>query len=150
MWRLNSGKLFILLLVLACSSFAQNKDAGLAGRWEAPMANKGGAAITVFNFEVHRDTFTGTGGPITRDAVHDPTVFRFVDGKIHGDEISFTWFSGEQRMFLVTGRLYDDQLNLFMEDAPDKPQAKPGKKTPLTAFRNPSKKPFDWSITGPH
>ena len=133
-----------LCLLLTSTLGSQTPAAGLAGRWEAPSARQGDASAFVFNFSVEGNTFTGTGGTVT-----SPTVFTFTDGKINGDKISFNWLRQGERLFLMTGKLYDNQLNLIMEIAPENRGRQIGKKSPLTAFRNPGA-PFDWTTSEDH
>lgn len=133
-----------LCLLLTSTSWSQT-SAALAGRWEAPSARQGNAATFVFIFKVEGNTFTGTGGTAT-----NPTGFTFTDGTINGDKISFNWLRNGQRLFLMTGKLYDNQLNLIMEFAPEHPGNQAGKKSPLTAFRNPGKIPIDWTTSEDH
>jgi len=89
--------------------------ADITGKWSGEVEGRNGQKrTTVFNLKSEGDKLTGTvSGPGGRE-------FNIEDGKISGDDITFTVtmeFQGNSRKVPYSGKLAGDQLNLKMGES---------------------------------
>lgn len=129
-----------LCLLAPAALLAQS--AKLAGRFEAPFVWGTTPYTYYFNFEIKGDSVSGTSG---RLGSH--TTYKIGEGRINGNEVSFSWLEGNQPVARFTGTLYEDLLNLEMEEVVGKrlPEAVGGRIHPMTAIRNPGDEPwYSW------
>jgi hypothetical protein len=109
---------FCLLGILAVmASVAMAAD--VAGKWIAQMPGRDGQTREVpFTFQVDGDKLTGT------TAGRDGDI-PIADGKINGDEISFTItrsMGGNEMKFLYKGKVAGDEIKFTMTmDGGDRP-----------------------------
>jgi hypothetical protein len=107
--------LFALLALAAVMAFA----ADVNGKWVAQVPGRGGETRDVtFNFKADGDQLTGTVTTPRGDS-------EISDGKINGDEISFTQvleFNGNQMKLKYTGKVSGDEIK-FTRQAKGRPRA---------------------------
>jgi hypothetical protein len=112
---------------------------GLTGRWEAPFVR--GAKTGTYEF-----AFNASGSNLSGDAalLGDRERFKIDDGRIDGDDITFTLSQAGQAMARFTGKVYGDQLALVMESAGGKQPSDiwGGGIHALTAYRNDGETPW--------
>ncbi len=86
--------------------------ADVTGKWVAQVPGRGGQAMeTTFNFKVDGDTLTGTIAGARGES-------KISDGKVSGDEISFTQvleFNGNQIKLLYKGKVSGDEIQFTRE-----------------------------------
>lgn len=96
-------RLAVLSLLVSVAVFA----ADVNGKWVAQMQGRGGQTMEMtFNFTASGDSLTGT---ITTQRGES----KISDGKINGDEISFTQeveFNGNQMKFLYKGKVAGEEI----------------------------------------
>jgi hypothetical protein len=104
-----------LLLVSAMTALA----ADVTGKWVAQVPGRDGQTReTTFNFKAEGDKLTGTMSGFRGQEL------QITDGKINGDEISFSVvieFQGEKRTMHYTGKVSGNELRL-KRDSPRGPQ----------------------------
>ena len=96
-----------MLLALVASALA----ADVAGKWIAESQGRNGPTQTTFNFTVSGSALTGTVSGRGGDT-------EITDGKIEGDDISFTVVRkmGEMEMkMLYKGKVAGDEIKMTME-----------------------------------
>ena len=107
--------LWVLLALAAVMAFA----ADVNGKWVAQVPGRGGETRDVtFNFKADGDQLTGT---VTTPRGES----NISDGKINGDEISFTQvleFNGNQMKLKYTGKVSGDEIK-FTRQAEGRPRA---------------------------
>ena len=107
--------LFALFALAAVMAFA----ADVNGKWVAQVPGRGGETRDVtFNFKAEGDQLTGT---VTTPRGEG----NISDGKINGDELSFTQvleFNGNQMKLKYTGKVSGDEIK-FTRQAEGRPRA---------------------------
>jgi hypothetical protein len=95
----------VFLGMLTAASYA----ADINGKWVTEVAGMGGGEpMKIFyNFKVDGTNLTGTSGPAGMDSP-------FSEGKIDGDNISFTIAFGEMKM-KMKGKIAGEEIKLKME-----------------------------------
>jgi hypothetical protein len=95
----------MVLGMIAAAAYA----ADITGKWVMEMPGMGGGdPMKIFyNFKVDGTTLTGTSGP-------EGTESPFSEGKINGNDISFTVAFGEMKM-KMKGKVEGDQITLSMD-----------------------------------
>jgi len=107
---------FLVSLVglLAVSALAAEID----GKWKAEYAGRDGQTRTTnFTFKADGEKLTGTVSGRQGDTA-------ISEGKISGDEISFTVvrsFQGEERKMQYKGKISGDEIKLTVQMGPDMP-----------------------------
>jgi hypothetical protein len=107
---------FLVSLVglLAVSALA----AAIDGKWKAEYAGRDGQTRTTnFTFKADGEKLTGTVSGRQGDTA-------ISEGKISGDEISFTVvrsFQGEERKMQYKGKISGDEIKLTVQMGPDMP-----------------------------
>jgi hypothetical protein len=101
-------KILAVVVVLGMMTAAA-MAADISGKWTMEMAGMGDGAPMkiVYNFKVDGKNLTGTTGPEGQETA-------FSEGKIDGDNISFTVAFGEMKM-KMKGKVAGDQITLTME-----------------------------------
>ena len=97
----------IMLMALVASAFA----ADVTGKWVAESQGRNGPTQTTFNFKADGTALTGTVSGRGGDT-------EITDGKINGDDISFTVVRkmGEMEMkMLYKGKVAGDEIKMTME-----------------------------------
>lgn len=98
----------ILFLLLAAAAFA----ADVTGKWVAQVPGRGGQTREVtFNLKADGGTLTGTVSGRQGD-------MPIADGKIDGDNISFTQtleFGGNEVKFIYKGKISGDEIKFTRE-----------------------------------
>lgn len=102
----------IRLALLSCILAAVTWAADVAGKWSAQMPGRDGNTREVaMNFKVEGDKLTGTIGGQRGDA-------EISDGKVSGDEISFSVvreFQGNQVKLNYTGHVSGDEIHFKVQ-----------------------------------
>jgi hypothetical protein len=92
--------------------------AAIDGKWKAEMTTPDGQVRTTnFNFKADGDKLTGTISGRQGDTP-------ISDGKITGDEISFTVvrnMGGQERKMQYKGKIAGDEIKMSVQFAPDAP-----------------------------
>ncbi len=101
-------KILVVVMVLGMMSAAV-WAADISGKWVTEVAGMGGGEpMKIFyNFKVDGTNLTGTTGP---EGMESP----FSEGKIDGDNISFTVAFGEMKM-KMKGKVAGEEIKLTME-----------------------------------
>ena len=90
--------------------------ADVTGKWQAEMEGRDGNKRTVtFDFKADGDKLTGT---MTGGMGPQGTAREISDGKISGDDISFTVkvnFQGEERKINYTGKVVGSEIQFKIE-----------------------------------
>jgi hypothetical protein len=107
--RTKRGAFLIFLLALTAAAVLA---ADVSGKWVAQMQGRNGQTQEVtFNFKADGNQLTGT--VTTRRGES-----QISDGKINGDEISFTQeleFNGNRMKFLYKGKVAGDEIKFTRE-----------------------------------
>jgi hypothetical protein len=115
MKTVHARSIVLILLLAAGAAFA----ADLNGKWVAQVPGRNGQTREVtYNFKVDGDKLTGTV-VTTRGEVN------ISDGKISGDDISFTQtmeFNGNSMKFLYKGKVSGDEIKFTRQREGGEPQ----------------------------
>lgn len=105
-----SGMLMVAALVLGLAGIATAGD--VAGTWTSEFDSQIGAQKYTFVFEVEGETLKGTA---TGERMGETETVEITDGKVVGDEVSFTEkleFQGQPLVIKYTGTLDGDEIKL--------------------------------------
>lgn len=101
------ARLFLLAIGLALVFIASAQASDITGKWTAQVPGRGGQTReTTFNFMVDGEKLTGTMTGPQGD-------IQLADGKIKGDEVSFTVtlsFGGNDLKFIYKGKVSGDEI----------------------------------------
>lgn len=115
MKTVHARSIILILLLGAVAAFA----ADLNGKWVAQVPGRNGQTREVtYNFKVDGDKLTGTVATTRGE-------FNISEGKINGDEISFTQvmeFNGNSMKFLYKGKVAGDEIKFTRQREGGEPQ----------------------------
>ena len=114
-------RVVILSAVMVLAAIALSLAAGVDGKWVAQVPGRGGQTReTTFTFKVEGTKLTGTVSGMQGE---NPIS----DGKVNGDEISFTQsieVQGNSIKVLYTGKISGDEIKMTRKrDGSDQPAA---------------------------
>ena len=114
-------RVVILSAVMVVAAIALSLAAGVDGKWVAQVPGRGGQTReTTFTFKVEGTKLTGTVSGMQGE---NPIS----DGKVNGDEISFTQsieVQGNSIKVLYTGKISGDEIKMTRKrDGSDQPAA---------------------------
>ena len=114
-------RVVILTAVMVLAAIALSLAAGVDGKWVAQVPGRGGQTReTTFTFKVDGTKLTGTVSGMQGEVP-------ISDGKVNGDEISFTQsieVQGNSIKLLYTGKVSGDELKMTRKrDGSDQPAA---------------------------
>ena len=112
-------RVVILTAVMVLAAIALSLAAGVDGKWVAQVPGRGGQTReTTFTFKVEGTKLTGTVSGMQGE---NPIS----DGKVNGDEISFTQsieVQGNSIKVLYTGKISGDEIKMTRKrDGSDQP-----------------------------
>lgn len=114
---MNMRKL-VLALVLLSVVTAAALAADITGKWKTEMPGRDGTPrVTTYTFKVEGDKLTGSISGRQGDTP-------ITDGKITGDDISFTVvrnFQGQEMKQEYKGKVAGEEIKLTMSFGPDRP-----------------------------
>jgi hypothetical protein len=105
------SKIFTALLLLCCFMVCFAAIAGLAGKWSGTIIGPDGSEGTlVYVFKVDGDKLTGTA----QQEGHGD-IAQITDGKISGDDITFSVTNDEGVVIPHHGKCYADSISMNLE-----------------------------------
>lgn len=114
-------RVVVFSAVLALAAIALVQAAGVDGKWVAQVPGRGGQTReTTFTFKAEGGKLTGTVSGMQGEVP-------ISDGKVNGDEISFTQsieFQGNAIKLIYTGKVSGDEMKMTRKrDGGDQPAA---------------------------